>query len=149
MIKIFLVTVMANLALGQPSRVQGSNIGAHFEGQWAPKMWHCPGNPDCDKILAQAANANGDMTVQIRPSGLGRMAGSALAGGRPSVSECCRRTQEIQKTVLSKLMELYRSPVADGSWNEAEVKAGLFEPRIFEKGISEVKKFTFGNFSES
>lgn len=146
MIKIFLVAVTIKLALAQPSRVQGSNIGAHLEGQWVPKMWHCPGNPDCDKILATTAIANGDITAQFRPNGLGRMAGPARAGGRPSVSECCRKTQEIQKTVLSKLVELYKSPVAGRGWGEAGVKAGLFEPRIFQKGISEVKIISLGVF---
>jgi len=93
-------------------------------------MWSCPRNVDCDKILAKDSNG----TIGQRPMGMG---GPAYGRGVPSITDCCRRTQDIQKTVLSKLMELYRSPIGDGSrgqnWTSSEdVEHDFFEPRIFQ-----------------
>lgn len=69
------------------------------------------------------------------------MGGPAYGRGVPSITDCCRRTQDIQKTVLSKLMELYRSPIGDGSrgqnWTSSEdVEHDFFEPRIFQQTTS-------------
>lgn len=139
MIKIFVVALVQKFVVVQNSRFAGSHVASkvsiHPLGQWVPRMQKCPKGVDCDKILAQEENEHvGERPIGITVPTQGRVV--------PHFSDCCRKAHDIQKTVLSKLMELYRSPIGEISLagdetSDTNLGTELFEPKIFRHTKSE------------